>query len=231
MTVCDQLPGLRLQLAAAADPARAESMAAYMQHRFDFLGVTTPDRRKVLKASITTSVVPDRADLIDAVEQLWASTEREFHYCGVDLLRRWHRVLSADDLTWLGSLVTTHSWWDTVDALATHPVGRVVERHRAVARSTLDQWAASDDLWLNRTAILHQLLYKDQTDAEQLFAYCDTHATSSEFFHRKAIGWALRQYARTDPDAVIAYVDASRNTLSSLTVREALKHLSTGAGG
>lgn len=199
-------------------------MAAYMKYRFLFLGVKTPDRRAAVKASVTTGRTPSRGGLIDAVEHLWAMPEREFHQCGVDLVRRWQRVLLGEDLEWLGRLVTTNSWWDTVDALATHPVGHLVRNDRSL-RPTIDDWAHDENLWLNRTAILHQLLFKEATDAEQLFAYCDLHAASTEFFHRKAIGWALRQYARTDPGAVIDYVDARRDVLSGLSIREALKHL------
>ncbi len=150
--------------------------------------------------------------------------EREFHLCAVDIVRRWQRVLAGEDIDWLGHLITTNSWWDTVDALATHPVGHLVRADRSL-RHTIDRWATSENLWLNRTAILHQLLFKEATDERQLFDYCDLHASSSEFFHRKAIGWALRQYARTDPEAVLGYVEARRDVLSGLSIREATKHL------
>ena len=225
MSLLDELPDLERGLRAIADPDRSVEMAAYLQDRFRVLGVTSAARRRVVKHALDTRVVPSRSELIAAVDTLFDLPEREFHYCGVDLARRWQTVLSVDDLSWLATLISTHSWWDTVDALATHPVGSVVRHNRAGTRPALDQWAASDDLWLNRSAILHQLLFKNETDAEQLFEYCDRHAASTEFFHRKAIGWALRQYARTDPAAVIDYVDARRSILSSLTVREAFKHI------
>lgn len=199
-------------------------MAHYMRGHFSFLGLSTPERRAVVKKTMTTQVAPEHDDLIEVVDSLFAMTEREFHYVGVDLLRRWQRVLAPTDMDWLGTLVTTHSWWDTVDALATHPIGHVVLQDRSLSEVT-DRWATDHNLWLNRTALLHQLLYKDATDAEQLFRYCDLHAGSDEFFHQKAIGWALRQYARTDPEAVKNYVDERRETLSSLSIREALKHL------
>lgn len=225
MPLLDELLNLERGLRAVADADRSVTMAAYLKDQFPMLGVGAPQRRQALKDAINTQVVPSREDVIAAVDALFTLPEREFHYCGVDLARRWQRVLGVGDLPWLASLVGTHSWWDTVDALAVHPVGHVVRHDRETARPTLDQWVASDDLWLNRTAILHQLLFKGATDAEQLFEYCDHHAASTEFFHRKAIGWALRQYARTDADAVIDYVDERRHVLSGLTVREALKHM------
>lgn len=228
----DQLFDLECELRTAADPARAVEMAAYLKDQFPMLGVAAPIRRHIVKDTLDTRSAPAHEDLVAAVDHLFELPEREFHYCGMDLARRWQRVLSVDDLPWLASLVSTHSWWDTVDALAVHPVGHVVRKNRDGSRPTIDQWAASDDLWLNRTAIIHQLMFKDDTDAEQLFKYCDLHAASTEFFHRKAIGWALRQYSRTDPDAVIDYVGERSDVLSGLSIREALKHLPpTGAGG
>lgn len=226
MSLLDELPELEARLRAASGVERSIEMAAYLKDQFPMLGVATPRRRQVAKDTLTTRTAPAHDELVAAVDRLFDLPEREFHYCGVDLARRWQRVLIVDDLPWLASLVSTHSWWDTVDALAVHPVGHVVGKHRTASRATLDRWAASDDLWLNRTAILHQLMFKTDTDAEQLFEYCDIHASSTEFFHRKAIGWALRQYARTDPDAVLDYVNERREALSGLTIREALKHLS-----
>ena len=120
-------------------------------------------------------------------------------------------------------LIVTKSWWDTVDALAAHVVGVMVAR-QPVLLSTMDEWVVSDELWLIRTAILHQLRYKSQTDTERLFRYCAQHAGHKDFFIRKAIGWALREYARTDPDAVRRFVK-TQSALSGLSVREALKHL------
>ena len=225
MALLDDIPKLEQELRSRADAERADEMSAYLKDQFELLGVPTPARRAALKKAIDTRIVPDRDDLKLAVDELFALPEREFHYCAVDLARRWQRVLIVDDLPWLETLITTHSWWDTVDAIATHPVGHVVRADRSSAQPILERWIAADDLWLNRSAILHQLLYKDETDSEQLFRYCDLHADSKLFFHRKAIGWALRQYARTDPDAVRSYVESRRQRLSGLTIREALKHL------
>jgi len=232
MSLLDELPDLQAELRSKADPDRAPEMEAYLKGQFPMLGVAAPLRRQVVKDTIQTATLPSREELVVVVDALFDLPEREFHYCGMDLARRWQRVLDVDDLPWLASLISTHSWWDTVDSLAVHPVGHVVRNDRDRCRATLDRWAASDDLWLNRTAIIHQLMFKDDTDAEQLFDYCDLHAASTEFFHRKAIGWALRQYSRTDADAVVDYVNERRKVLSGLSIREALKHLPpTGAGG
>jgi 3-methyladenine DNA glycosylase AlkD len=145
-------------------------------------------------------------------------------YVAADALRRHQQKLTPGDLAAVAELITTKPWWDTVDALATHVVGPLVLRHRELAE-VMDRWITSEDIWLARTAILHQLLYKEQTDVTRLFAYADERAADTEFFIRKALGWALRQYARVDPAAVRAYVASREDSLSGLTRREALKRL------
>jgi 3-methyladenine DNA glycosylase AlkD len=145
-------------------------------------------------------------------------------YVAADALRKHHRALEAAHLARLKGLIVDKSWWDTVDSLATHSVGPLVSRNPELA-TVMDDWIGSDDIWLARTAILHQLSFKGSTDADRLFAYADRRAADTEFFIRKAIGWALRQYARTDPDAVRSFVASRESRLSNLTKREALKHL------
>jgi 3-methyladenine DNA glycosylase AlkD len=120
--------------------------------------------------------------------------------------------------------VTTHSWWDTVDEIASHIAGGLVTGCPELV-ATMDAWAASDHMWLARTAILHQLGFKERTDVDRLFAYCLSRADEPDFFYRKAIGWALRQYARTDPDAVLTFCEAHIDVLSPLSFKEATKHL------
>jgi 3-methyladenine DNA glycosylase AlkD len=142
----------------------------------------------------------------------------------VDLLRRHIGVCGAGFLGTARTLITTRPWWDTVDELAVHVVGPLVARFPGLAE-TMDDWIADPDVWLVRTAILHQNGYRAATDAQRLFAYCAAQAGHRDFFVRKAIGWALREYARTDPAAVRDFVAEHRAGLSGLSIREALKHL------
>jgi 3-methyladenine DNA glycosylase AlkD len=145
-------------------------------------------------------------------------------YVAADALRRHQRKLEPGHLLALSELIVSKPWWDTVDDLATHAVGPLVRRHPELS-AVMDEWIGSENIWLARTAILHQLLWKADTDAGRLFAYADRRAADSDFFIRKALGWALRQYARVDPEAVRSYVGSRRDRLSALTRREALKHL------
>ena len=209
---------------AAADRERAAGQAAYLRDRFRFLGLAMPERRKLDRAVLAGLPRPAEDDLRDTVLRCWDRAEREYQHFACDLLRAHPAVPGAGFLATLRTLITTKSWWDTVDPLATRTVGDLVRRHRGLT-ATMDEWSAAEDLWLVRTAILHQLHYGTGTDTRRLFGYCTRQAGHRDFFVRKAIGWALRQYARTDPSAVRQYVDAHRDELSPLSVREAAKHL------
>jgi len=206
-------------LAPLADPAQAPAMAAYMKHRFRYLGIATPARR----AACNELVRGFTSDPLPAARALWKLEEREYQYVAADLLRRHAKRLDASALPVLVALVQTKSWWDSVDALAP-TIGDIVYRDRALA-ARMDELIEADDFWLRRVAILHQLAWKAETDEKRLFRYCLQCAEEKEFFIRKAIGWALRQYARTAPDQVRRFVQQHEGKLSTLSVREATKHL------
>jgi 3-methyladenine DNA glycosylase AlkD len=225
---------------AARDPERAAPMTAYMRDLFPFLGIKSPPRRLLSKRVLDGVATPDEAQLTEVALACWALDEREYQHFAVDWLRRHAKVLTPAFLPTVRYLITTKSWWDTVDELASDVVGVMVERHPDLV-STMDAWAAGSEpaqgwpaaspkasglpeLWLARTAILHQLRYRAATDADRLFRYCADNAGHRDFFIRKAIGWALRQYAKSEPDAVRAFVEAHPE-LSALSRREALKNL------
>lgn len=220
-----EVAALRRRLAEIADPERGRSMAAYMRHQFLFLGITAKDRKVAALPTLAAAKEAAADELIGLAWACWEQPEREFAYVACDVLRRNAARLEPRHLDGVRSLIITDSWWDTVDPLATRTVATMVRTHPELAE-TMDRWVHSDDFWLARTAILHQLLYREATDSRRLFAYCQARAGDDEFFVRKAIGWALRQYARVDPAAVRTFVAAHGGELSSLTKREALKHLS-----
>ncbi len=213
--------------APAADPAAAAPMAKYMRDQFPFLGIGTRPRR-ALQRTVFAGRRPDHDELLATATALWERPEREYQYAACDLLVRNAAQLTAVDLPFVERLITTKSWWDTVDVLAISVVGPVVLADRSSGDPTIDEWIASDDLWLARTAILHQNKWKTATDEPRLFAMCLARADERDFFIRKAIGWALREYSKTAPDAVRAFVAAHEAELSGLTRREALKRLTRG---
>ncbi len=167
---------------------------------------------------------PDERDCAAIALRCWQLPEREYHYFAVDYLRRYVSSCSSGFLPVLHHLVTTVPWWDTIDALAAHVAGPLVTADPALAHA-MDRWIDDDNLWVARTALLHQLRYKEATDTDRLFGYCLRRADHPDFFIRKAIGWALREYAKTDPTAVRDFVEGARTRLSPLSVREALKNL------
>lgn len=209
---------------AAADPERAEPMRAYMKDVAPFLGLTTPVRRSLSRSVLEGTPRPDEADCTAIALRCWALPEREYQYFAVDYLRRHARVLPSGFLPVARHLVSTVPWWDTVDLLAAHVVGAMVAADPKLT-ADMDAWIVDDDLWIARTALLHQLRYKDHTDADRLFAYCLSQSGHPDFFIRKAIGWALREYAKTDPEAVRSFLAREKGRFAPLSVREALKNI------
>jgi 3-methyladenine DNA glycosylase AlkD len=212
---------------SAADPARAASMRAYMRDQFPYLGIPGPKQAELTRAvlaAVPAARKPTQADLTEVSLGCWALDEREFAYFPLSYLRRHVKACDASFIDTVRTLVTTKSWWDTVDALAARVAGPLVQAHPALI-ATMDAWLAADNMWLNRVAILHQLHFKSATDQSRLFRYCESQAGHKDFFIRKAIGWALREYGKTAPDAVRGFVKANRDKLSGLSTREALKNL------
>ncbi|WP_249401631.1 DNA alkylation repair protein [Streptomyces sp. YIM 121038] len=220
-TVLDRLT---TSYAEAADPVRAAEMRAYMKDVAPFLGLASTERRDLARAVLAGTPRPDEADCAALALRCWRLPEREYHYFAVDYLRRHVKRCSSGFLPVARHLVTTVPWWDTVDLLAAHVVGGLVAADPELA-AAMDEWSTDDDLWVVRTALLHQLRHKERTDSDRLFAYCARQAGHPDFFVRKAIGWSLREYAKTDPDAVRAFVERHRAALSPLSVREALKNI------
>ncbi|MFG2790301.1 DNA alkylation repair protein [Streptomyces sp. NPDC048419] len=218
------LERLTATYAAGADPERAAPMRAYMKDVAPFLGLTTPARRALSRTVVAGLPRPAEADCTAIALRCWQLPEREYHYFAVDYLRRHARACTSGFLPVARHLVSTVSWWDTVDLLAAHVVGALVAADPALT-ADMDAWIVDDDLWVARTALLHQLRYKERTDTERLFAYCLRQSGHPDFFIRKAIGWCLREYAKTDPEAVRTFLARERGRFAPLSVREALKNI------
>ncbi|MFI9804141.1 DNA alkylation repair protein [Streptomyces sp. NPDC052301] len=220
-TVLDRLT---TAYAASADPTRAADMRAYMKDVTPFLGIPTPARRALSRAVLAGAARPDEADCTAIALRCWKLPEREYHYFAVDFLRRHVSRCSSGFLPVTRYLVTTVPWWDTVDLLAAHVVGPLVAADPELV-ADMDAWITDDDLWVARTALLHQLRYQERTDTDRLFAHSLLQSGHPDFFIRKAIGWALREYAKTDPAAVRDFLARERGRFAPLTVREALKNI------
>jgi 3-methyladenine DNA glycosylase AlkD len=215
---------LEQTFSAAADPTKAQPMRAYMRNQFPFLGIKSSQVKALSRTVLAGLPAPTESDLVAVALGCWELPEREYQYFACGMLQRFAKVCSAGFMPTAEHLIVTKSWWDTVDTLASHLLGTMVSRHPRLL-ATMDRWSTQENLWLVRTALLHQLTYKKETDAERLFRYCLDQAEERDFFIRKAIGWALREYARTEPEAVRAFVRANQARLSPLSVREALKNI------
>lgn len=198
-------------------------MAAYMRDQFEYFGIkSTP--RKAAQRDIERAIAKEPIDtVVSFAQRCWSQDEREFQYTACEVLRRSAKRLEPGHLDKIRALIVDKPWWDTVDALAGRTVGPLVLGHDL--GSVMDEWIDDENMWVVRTALLHQLFYKEATDDTRLFDYCTKQMHHQDFFIRKAIGWALRQYAYTDADAVLAFVRAHEVELSGLSKREALKHI------
>jgi 3-methyladenine DNA glycosylase AlkD len=217
------LETVRTLLEPLRDPSRAAPMAAYMKNNFAFLGIPTPQRVAALKP-MWKAWKPSRLEVLTLVGDLWAQAEREYQYAAFGALERHWTLLESDDLEDVCALVATRkAWWDTIDSVD-GIAGLMVKRDPSL-ETLMDAFAVHDNVWLRRIAIQHQLGYGPSTDAERLFRYAVLNAAHESFWVRKSLGWALREYAKHDPDAVRAFFGEHRAKFSTLTVREALKHL------
>ncbi len=223
---------LRSRIAEAADPERAPAMQAYMKSAMPFRGVSAVPLRRINRSLLDAHRLTDRRTWERTVRTLWdEAAYREERYAAVALSgHRFYRAFQdADSLDLYRHLVVTGAWWDLVDDVAVHRVGPILRADPATVTPMMRAWARDDDLWVRRTAILCQLASKAATDtdllADVLTANVEGTRHGKEFFIRKALGWALREYAKTDPAWVLAFVEAHADELSGLTRREALKHL------
>jgi 3-methyladenine DNA glycosylase AlkD len=212
-------------LSALADPARAVAMRAYMRDQFPFLGIQTPARRAAIRPLLKMDF--DQKRLLTAADQLWSLPGREYRYAAIDLLARHVARLDLSAVAPLLTLAQREPWWDTVDGLAgiVGDVLRAARRNDPGAQAAMDAALRHDCLWLRRVAMIHQLGWRLETDTTRLFAYAETLAPEDGFFIRKAIGWALRDYARWQPQAVRDFVAAMGGRLSPLSAREATRRI------
>ncbi len=209
-----------------ADPIQAAPMKKYMRDQFEYLGIKSPQFKVLLKEFISEHGLPPVSNLDQIVRDLWDLPQREFQYLATSLVSRLENQLSANFIETIEYFITTKSWWDTVDSIATGTVGVHFTRYSAVKKKYLARWHKSENFWLRRTTTLFQLNYNQETDFELLCDIIRENLRAKEFFINKVIGWALRQYARTDPKTVKKFIKETKE-LHPLSRREAMKHLET----
>lgn len=214
---------LEEQFLAAQDTDRAEKMTAYMKNKFQFFGISSPIRKEISKEFLNRSALPEWEEAKDLIVSLWEQPYRELHYFAMELATRYRKDWQKEDLQLFEFMITEQSWWDTVDHISSNLVGPFLQKFPELKESEMQRWNSSGYLWLERASIIFQLKYKDKTDTSLLSRFILAHASSPEFFLRKAIGWALREYSKRDPQWVRKFIE--EHELSNLSRKEASKYL------
>jgi 3-methyladenine DNA glycosylase AlkD len=215
------------ELAAVADPARAPRMQAYMKSTMPYLGVSAVPLRQACKRAFAGLSYASSGDWQADVLAVWRSARYREQWCaaieltGIRAARPFQHV---DALPMYREMIAAGAWWDVIDSIAPR-LGMILANDRTEMSGLLRRWARDDDMWIRRSAIISQLSARQATDLALLYDCIEPSLDSNAFFLRKAIGWALRQYARTDPQEVSRYVKANERRLSGLSRREALKHI------
>jgi 3-methyladenine DNA glycosylase AlkD len=219
---------IRESLENVADPVKAPQMQAYMKSPMPYLGVSAPAQRAIWRRVFQTHQLKSPTEWQRVAMLLWRNaTFREERYAAIALtdLPRYAAFRTTASLPMFEEIIVTGAWWDFVDAVASHQLGDILRAQPAPMARTMRRWAGDADMWKRRAAILCQLRFKRDTDLKLLYDCLEPNLADREFFIRKAVGWALRQYAWTDPREVRRYVKANRSRLSALSVKEALKNV------
>lgn len=201
----------------------ASQQKAYLKNLFEFYGLKTPVRREIQKPFLVKEFLPTKSEAHQIIKELWNKPQREFHYFGQELAKKYIKKSEKEDIKLYEYMITHNSWWDTVDMIAVHLVGGYLKQLPNEKEKLIEKWLKSSNMWLNRTAILFQLKYKEHIDVYLLEKTIKANLNSNEFFINKAIGWMLREYTRTNPEWVINFVNQHENELSGLSKREALR--------
>ena len=214
---------LKTYLEAERNEEFAKQMGAYLKNKFQLYGIKKPKLVEILKDFTAVYGYPTVEEIPEFMKMIWAEPYRELHQIGLVVFDKYTKKYPEETIDLLEYLITHQSWWDTVDALAVRGVGNLMKRFPHLIPEMNEKFINSDNFWLNRTAILFQLKYKSKTDTDLLVTNILKHSHQKEFFIRKAIGWVLREYSKTDGNFVRNFV--ANHELSSLSKREALKWL------
>ena len=201
---------------------QARQMSKYMLNKFEYIGIKTPERRKIFKNFFKEYKNEEKIDW-EFVNKCWENKYREFQYVGVDYLKNMKDKLTIDDIPKLKQLILKKSWWDTIDNLDM-TIGALALKDSNVNKILLE-WSLDENIWLRRIAIDHQLLRKEKTNTELLEKILKNNLGQNEFFINKAIGWALRDYSKTNPEWVKNFIEKNKEKMAKLSVKEASKYL------
>lgn len=205
-----------------ADPEKAVLLAKYMRNQFEFFGLQAPERKSVYKDFLKSEKKKKVIDW-DLLNKAWNDENREFQYFVCDYLIAMKKFVDFEDIPNVEKFVRTKQWWDTIDALI-KVYGDVGLRDERM-NSLMLKWSTDSDFWVRRLSIEHQLLRKEKMNTDLLDKILQNNLSSDEFFINKAIGWALRDYSKTDPNWVKAFIEEHKNQMATLSIKEGSKYL------
>ena len=201
---------------------QAQKMSKYMLNKFEYIGIKTPERRKIFKNFFKEYKNEEKIDW-EFVNKCWENKYREFQYIAADYLKNMKDKLTIDDIPKFKQLILKKSWWDTIDNLDM-TIGTLALKDSNVNKILLE-WSLDENIWLRRIAIDHQLLRKEKTNTELLEKILKNNLGQAEFFINKSIGWALRDYSKTNPEWVKNFIEKNRENMAKLSIKEASKYL------
>lgn len=211
------------ELPKLANSDSAAAMKSYMREQFEFYGIQSGPRRDALKALFNKDNIPAIEDIPQVVNELWQLPQREYQMVAVDLLIKVKNKLPLSTTSHLETWITSKSWWDTVDMLATHIAGALYLNFPNELATTIKMWKNRENIWLRRTTLLYQLKFKSKINETELFNTIKLNLDDKEFFIQKAIGWSLREYSKIAPNQVIQFIE--EQDIQGLAKREGLKWL------
>jgi 3-methyladenine DNA glycosylase AlkD len=215
---------LEQELVSRSNKENAIPMEKYMKNNFTFLGIKTDERRSIFKSNYEKHKPEIKANFRKLAWELFNKKEREFHQCAIDLLvKEFKKNYILKDIQLIENLLITNSWWDSVDVIAKYLLGGYLQQFPKETYNVIERFSNANNMWLNRSAIIFQLSYKEKTNFDLLKSECEKHKESKEFFIQKAIGWALRDYSRFNPNGVTEYVNSTN--LKPLSKKEALRNI------
>lgn len=214
---------LKIRLKGKENKEEAEKIKNYMKQQYDCYGLRAPQMKEVFKTHIEENGLPNEKDLKVMIKALYEKKEREYQMFAISIVDKTIVNFKKEDLEILEYMIVNKSWWDTIDHIAINQVSKYFKKFPEQINSTIEKWIESENIWLIRTAILFQLKDKEQTNETLLYDIIEKTKHTKEFFINKAIGWVLREYAKTNKKSVLKFVNSRE--LSSLSKREALKHI------
>lgn len=204
-----------------ANPKIALEQKAYMKNHFDFFGIKSPVRKEITKPFLQKQYLPDKNDLETIVKTLWNKPQREYQYFSQELVFKYKKTFKEKDIKLFEYMVLNKSWWDTVDFIAAKIIGEYFKLFPEQIKPVIKSWLNSGNIWLQRSAILFQLKYKNKTDIDLLSHIINAVTGSKEFFINKAVGWILREYGKINPNWVLHFTE--KTDLAPLSKKEALR--------